>query len=192
MGDKKKRPMLPSVGDTTFDKIKAFYMNPEEFPLSDTLEAIRCRWVVATSFAAKSYGKIEIANMLVRDYGIKPAQAYIDIRNAENIFGSISQTNKDAAKAMWIEQAKDLLKRCLQKGDRTNEVKALLLIAQYSDWEDDKMEFNPEKLENKEIQIVLPKQMLDVLKGMVGTGVVDFNNLNVTDINFEDLTDGVD
>lgn len=186
----KKRPMLMKIGDTTFDKIKAFYINPEEFPLSDKLEEIRLRWVAITNFSAKAYSKIEIANMLKRDYGISQAQAYIDIRNAENIFGSVSGTSNDAFKAMWIEWTKDYLKRCRQKNDRNNEAKALALLAQYGDLDKDELEFNPEKLENKEIQIVLPKQLLDILNGMVGKGVVDFNNLNVTDVNFEDITDG--
>lgn len=186
----KKRPMLMKIGDTTFDKIKAFYINPEEFPLSDKLEEIRLRWVAITNFTAKAYSKIEIANMLKRDYGISQAQAYIDIRNAENIFGTVTATESKAFKAIWIELTKDYLKRCRQKNDRVNEAKALALLAQYGDLDKDELEFNPEKLENKEIQIVLPKQLLDILNGMVGNGVVDFNNLNVTDVNFEDITDG--
>lgn len=187
MGDK-KRPMLTKIGDSTFDKIKAFYINPEEFPLSDKLEEIRVRWVVITSFTAKGYGKIEIANMLVKDFGIKQAQAYIDIRNAENIFGSITQTSNEASRAMWLEWTRDYLKRCRQKNDRVNEAKALALLAQYGNLDEEKLEFNPEKLENKEIRIVLPKQMLTVLENMVGKGTADFNNLNVTDVNFEELT----
>lgn len=183
----KKRPMLTKIGDTSFDKIKAFYINPEQFPLSEALEKIRLRWVAVNNFSAKAYGKVEIANMLVRDHGIKQAQAYIDIRNAENIFGTITSTESNAFKAMWIEWTKDYLKRCRQKGDRVNEAKALALLAQYGDLDKDELEFNPEKLENKEIQIVLPKQMLDILQGMVGKGVIDFNNLNVTDTNFEEL-----
>lgn len=184
----KKRPMLAKIGDSTFDKIKAFYMNPEEFPLSEKLEEIRMRWLAISNFNSKAYGKIEIANMLVRDYGIGHAQAYKDIRNSENIFGSVTATESKAFKAIWIELTKDYLKRCRQKNDRVNEAKALALLAQYGNLDEDELQFNPEKLENKEIQIVLPKQMLDVLKGMVGSGVVDFNSLNVTDINFEELS----
>lgn len=183
----KKRPMLVKIGDSTFDKIKAFYINPEEFPLSDKLEEIRMRWVAISNFSSKAYGKIEIANMLMRDFGVKQAQAYIDIRNAENIFGTVSATESNAFKAMWIEWTKDYLKRCRQKNDRVNEAKALALLAQYGDLDKDELEFNPEKLENKELQIVLPKQMLDILQGMVGKGVIDFNSLNVTDVNFEEV-----
>lgn len=185
--DDKKRPMLVKMGDSTFDKIKAFYMNPEEFPLSDKLEEIRMRWLAISNFTSKAYGKIEITNMLVRDYGISQAQAYIDIRNSENIFGSVTATESKAFKAIWIELTKDYLKRCRQKNDRVNEAKALALLAQYGDLDQDELQFNPEKLENKELQLVIPKEQLEVLKALVSKGVVDFNNLNVTDINFEDV-----
>lgn len=183
----KKRPMLVKMGDTTFDKIKAFYINPEEFPLSDKLEEIRMRWLAISNFSSKAYSKIEIANMLKRDYGISQAQAYIDIRNAENIFGTVTATESNAFKAMWIELTKDYLKRCRQKNDRVNEAKALALLAQYGDLDKDELEFNPEKLENKELQLVIPKDQLELLKTLVSKGVVDFNNLNVTDVNFEEV-----
>jgi hypothetical protein len=183
----KKRPMLAKIGDSTFDKIKAFYINPEEFPLSDKLEEIRCRWVAINNFSSKAYGKIEIANMLKRDYGISQAQAYIDIRNSENIFGSITSTESNAFKAMWIEWTKDYLKRCRQKDDRVNEAKALVLLAQYGDLKKDDLEFNPAKLENKELQLVIPKDQIELLKKLVSKGVVDFNNLNVTDVNYEEV-----
>lgn len=183
----KKRPMLVKMGDTTFDKIKAFYINPEEFPLSDKLEEIRMRWLAISNFSSKAYSKIEIANMLKRDYGISQAQAYIDIRNAENIFGTVTATESNAFKAMWIEWTKDYLKRCRQKNDRVNEAKALALLAQYGDLDKDELEFNPEKLENKELQLVIPKDQLELLKTLVSKGVVDFNNLNVTDVNFEEV-----
>lgn len=183
----KKRPMLMKIGDTTFDKIKAFYINPEEFPLSDKLEEIRLRWVAITNFTAKAYSKIEIANMLKRDYGISQAQAYIDIRNAENIFGSVSGTSNDAFKAMWIEWTKDYLKRCRQKNDRNNEAKALALLGQYGDLDKDELEFNPEKLENKELVLNIPKEQLEILEKLTNSGVANFNNLKVIDIEFEEV-----
>lgn len=184
---KEKRTALIKVGDTTFDKIKAFYINPEQFPLSEKLEEIRLRWLAVTNFSLKSYGKVEIANMLMKDYGISQAQAYIDIRNADNIFGSITETNHEAFKAMWIEWTKDYLKRCRQTKDLKSEGKALDLLAKYGISSAENLEFNPEKLENKELKILVPKEQLDILKQMVSKGVVDFNKLNVIDVPFENI-----
>jgi hypothetical protein len=136
----------------------------------------------------KVYPKWKIANMLEKDYGISQSQAYIDIRNAENIFGSVIKTDNEAFKAMWVEWTKDLLKRARQSNDKKTEAKALDLLAKYGGLADDVLEFNPDNLENKEIQIVIDVKVLAVLKDMVETGTVDFNKLNVTDIDFKDIS----
>lgn len=190
MENNKKRPMALKVGDSTFDKIQAFYINPDLHPLSETHEAIRKRWVLVVNLLLSAFSKIKIANMLERDYGISQAQAYQDIKNAENIFGDITKTEHEAYKAMWMEWTKDFLKRSRQKGDRKSEGKALDLLAKYGDLEKDVLEFNAEKLENKELKLVVPKAQMDVLIQMISKGVVDFNALNVTDVEFEDVSNG--
>lgn len=187
MGNNDKRPMMLKIGDSTFDKIQAFYIDPEKYPLSPTLEEIRKRWIVVTTLMLKVYPKWKIANMLEKDFGLSQSQAYIDIRNAENIFGNVIKTENEAFKAMWVEWTKDLLKRARQSGDKKTEAKALDLLAKYGGLADDQMEFNPEKLENKEIKIVMDKKLQGLLFDMVSKGVADFNSLNVTDIDFEDV-----
>lgn len=182
---KDKRPMLIKIGDSTFDKIRAFYINPEGYPLSPTHEEVRKRWVLAVNLTLKAYSKIKIANMLVKDFGVCQAQAYIDIRNAQNIFGDIVKTEQSIFKAMWTEWATDFLKRSKQQKDLKAEGKALDLLAKYGISEEKDLDFNPEKLENKEIKIVLPKKLQEALSSMIGKGVVDFNNLDVTDVDFE-------
>jgi chloramphenicol O-acetyltransferase len=187
MAKTKKRPMLVAIGDSTFEKIQAFYINPESYPLSEKHEQIRQRWVFVVALLLKTYSKIKIANTLVQDFGISQAQAFVDIRNAENMFGSIFKTEQEAFKAIWLEWTKDFLKRAKQSKDLNAEAKALKLLAEYGDLGDDNPEFNPEKLLNKEIRIVLPKAMHQKLLETISTGVVDFNNLDVTDINHEEV-----
>ena len=183
----KKRPMAITIGDSVFDKIQAFYINPEKYPLSETHEAIRKRWITVMNLQLKGFAKFKIANMLERDFGLSQSQAYIDIRNAENIFGNINKTDSEAFNQMWIEWTKDLLLESRKKGDRKTAAKCLDLLAKYGGLSEDKLEFNPEKLENKEIKVVLEKKQLDMLQQMLKKGVVDFNDLNVTDIDFEDV-----
>jgi len=103
---KDKRPMMVKIGDSTFDKIQAFYIDPEKYPLSTTLEKIRQRWIVVMTLQLKVYPKWKIANMLEKDFGLSQAQAYIDIRNAENIFGNVIKTDNEAFKTMWLNGPK--------------------------------------------------------------------------------------
>lgn len=185
----KKRAMMVKIGDSTFDKIQAFYINPEQHPLSSTHEEIRQRWICIISWQLKVYPKHVIVNMLQKQFGIEQAQAYIDIRNAENIFGNINKTDNQAYKAMWMEWCKDFLKRSRQSGDKKAEGKALDLLAKYGDLGTDNPEFNSDKLLNKEIQIEVPKEMLKLFMEFIGSGTVDLNNLNATDIEFETIAE---
>ena len=185
----KKRKALLKIGDSTYDKIQAFYINPEAYPLSDAVEDIRKRWVYVTSLLLKAYPKFKIANMLEKDFGLSQAQAYLDIRNAENVFGSITKTDDEAFKVMWTEWTKDLLKRARQRKDLKAEAKALDMLAKYSDFSKDAPEFNPEKLKNDDLVVKLPKALEPYLLKAIQTGIVDFNNIDVTDIPFEEITD---
>ena len=185
---KTKRGMTLKIGDTTFDKIQAFYIDPEQYALSPANEAIRKRWVYVTSLMLKAYPKFKIANMLEKDFGLSQAQAYIDIRNAENVFGKIVATEKEAFKVMWVEWTKDLLKRARQRKDLKIEAKALDLLAKYSDLDAEDPDFNPDKLLDKEIKFTIKKQYLELLKQQTNTGVADFNAMGPLDIEFEDVS----
>lgn len=185
---KNKRSMLIKRNDSTFDKIQAFYIDPENYPLSPSLEEIRKRWIYVMSLSLRAYPKFKIANMLEKDFGLSQAQAYIDIRNAENVFGNISKTESEAFKIMWTEWTKDLLKRAIQRKDLKAEAKALDLLAKYSDLNQDPEGFNPEKLANVEIQFNIPKEYLPFLKQQVTQGVDDFNLTEPLDIEHEDIT----
>lgn len=186
---KTKRKMLIKRGDSTFDKIQAFYVDPEHYPLSEKLEEIRKRWIYVMSLQLRAYPKFKIANMLEKDFGLSQPQAYIDIRNAENVFGNITKTESEAFKVMWVEWTKDLLKRAIQKKDLKAEAKALDMLAKYSDLNQDPAEFNPEKLENVEISFKIPKAYLPFLKQHQNQGVDDFNLTEPLDIDYEDITD---
>lgn len=185
-----KRKMLVKVGDTSFDKIRAFYIDPENYPLTEALEEIRKRWIMARSMTLNAFNKFEIVKVMVRDCGISEGQAYNDIRNSESIFGSISETEEKAFRSIWMEWTKDLLKRSRQKQDRKSEAKALELLAKYGIQEEN-AEFNPEKLLNKEIVLNVPKAQIEMLKEMVKSGVADFNRLPTDEANYIDIpTDG--
>jgi hypothetical protein len=186
---KDKRQMMVKIGDSTFDKIQAYYIDPELYPLTDKVEEIRLRWVTVVQLLQKAYSKVKIANMLEKQYGISQAQAYIDIRNAENTFGNVMKTEKEAYRAMWLEWTKDYLKRARRDRDMKAEGKALDLLAKYGDLDADSLDFNPEKLENVEIQINLPKGMHELFMKFINSGVVDLNDFNATEIDYEDVSE---
>lgn len=180
--DDSKRPMLVKMGDSTFDKIQAFYIDPELHPLSPAVEEIRKRWVFINSLLHKAFPKYKIVNALIKDYGISQPQAYVDIRNTESLFGNMHQSSKEVEKAMWKEWVLDVARRARKSGDFKNEIKAYDMFAKYGDFNAEELTFNPEKLLNKEIHISIDPSLLKAINEANRGGVVDFNNLDVTDI----------
>ncbi|PIF32997.1 hypothetical protein CLU81_3567 [Flavobacterium sp. 9] len=183
-----KRSMLLKRGDSTFDKILAHYINPEHFPLSQTNTDILNRLNEIFALKLNHFSSQQIVNKWMKEKDLSQAQAYIDIRNSEKLFGNILKADTEGSRAIWLEHTRDFLKRCIQKGDRINESKALKLIAEYGGLaKEDNPEFNAEKFENMEIHVNVDKEVEKRLLEMLSSGSADFNNLNVTDIEHEEI-----
>lgn len=177
-----KRSMMVKVGDSTFDKIQAFYVNPDSFPLTETTENIRQRWVLVVNLMLRGFPKYKIANMLEKDFGLSQAQAYLDINNATSLFGDIHQTSKDVEKTIWKEWVREFIQRAKRRGDLKAEAKGLDMYAKYGDFGAEELSFDPEKLAKVEIQTSVDPKLIENLMKMISKGVVDFNKLDVTDI----------
>lgn len=182
---KDRRNMLVKVGDSTFDKIQAYYVNPDAFPLTETAENIRQRWVLVVNLMLRGFPRYKIANMLEKDYSLSQAQAYLDIKNATSLFGDIHETSKEVEKTIWREWCRDFIQRAKRKNDLKAEAKGLDMYAKYGDFGAEELSFDPEKLEKKDIEITVDPKLIEVLKNMISKGVVDFNTLDVTDIDFD-------
>lgn len=184
----KKLPMKISKGDTTFENILAHHIDPLKFPLTEKQEEIRQRWAEVFALRLNYFSRIQVANKLVEDKGISLAQAYIDIRNSEHLYGNVLKADKEGNRAILFEYAHKFYQRAIQQKDLKAQAKGLELMSEFGGLKDmDNLEFNPEKLENKELHLVIPKDQLDVLKQLVSKGVVDFNKLNVTDVKFDEV-----
>ena len=178
-----------SKGDSTFDIIMAHHIDPIKYPLTDKQEEIRARWAEVFALRLNYFSRIQVANKLVEDRGISMAQAYIDIKNSEHLYGNVLKADKEGNRAVLFEYAHKFYQRAIQQKDLKAQAKGLELLAEFGGIRDtENLEFNPEKLENKELHLVIPKEQLEALKQLVSNGVVDFNKLNVTDVNYQDVT----
>lgn len=192
MSKEKKREMMIKRDDTTFDRILANHKNPDAFPLTIQEQEQLDRWHEAFTLMLNHWSKPKIVERWVNEKNIKPSQAYVDIRNAETLFGNVLKSSAEGYRAKWLLWAEDYLMRCKQKGDLNNEAKAIALIGKYAqlDKEED-ARFNPEKLENPEIQFALTKKELEILKQHINTGKGGVDDLNLSgpieDIEFEDI-----
>lgn len=174
--------------DSTFESIMAYHLNPEKYPLTEKQEEIRKRWAEVLTLRLNYYSRIQVSNKLMEDYNISLAQAYIDIRNSELLYGNVLKADREGTRAILFEYAHKFYQRAVQKNDLKAQAKALDLMSEFGGLKEmDNPEFNPEKLENKEIKIVMSKDLQVKLLEMISKGSADFNSLNVTDIDFDDV-----
>jgi hypothetical protein len=184
----KKLPFRIQKGDNTLDKIMAHHIDPIRFPLSDKLELIRKRWAEVLTLRFNYYSPQQIVNKLMEDQGISMAQAYLDIKNSEIIYGNVMQSDKKGTKAILYEYANKFYQRAMKAEDLKAQAKALELMAEFGGIREiEQADYNPEKFANKEITINLSKNLQGKLIEMIGGGVVDFNALDVTEVDFEEV-----
>ena len=180
---------LIKTGDSSMDKIRAFYIDPVKYPLSETLETVRQRLTEAWNLKMNYWSNQKIIKKWEVDYGLSQAQAYIDIRDAQQLFGEVNKMDRQTKLNILYQYSYQMLIRARQNADPKAEGKALDLLGKYSGLsEDDIMEFNPEKFENVEVSISMPKKMQELLKKLAEGGSVDFNSVDVTEIDFEELS----
>lgn len=173
--------------DTNFEKIKAYYLNPSKYELTEKNENIRSRWQAIFTMKLNHMTDTEIVNILSEN-GMSHAQAYNDIRNSSLLFGDVTATDPMAQRVVLQHYAMDVLRRCQADGDYENELKALKLLADFSGIYDDTLQsFNPEKLKNDQVRLAVSKSTEALLKQIAALGVVDMNSVPAEDIEFTDV-----
>lgn len=179
--------------DNTFQHLVAHYSNPDAFKLNDKQAEILERWRAIFAMQLRGHNKMRIVKILEKD-GLSTSQAYADIKNVESFFGSVMKADKEFQRVMWLARAEDDYIRAKQKGKDELAAKIHADIGKYNglDKNDDVAGFNAEKLENNTIELSFGKETVEMLKNFSAQGktnVVDFNGLNVVDIDHEDLAD---
>jgi len=108
------------LGETTIEKIRAYYTEGEEVVrLSDKEEKIRKRIYSAYLFLMDMQVATEksVVQKLVNTFHISTTQAYLDVRNAQLVFGDLKKANKELLRHVVTQFALDLLKKAALKGD---------------------------------------------------------------------------
>ena len=183
-----KLPFKIQKGDTTLEKIMAHHIDPVRFPLSPKLEEIRKRWSEVLTLSFNYYSPQQIVNKLMEDHGVSLAQAYLDVKNAQILYGNVMESDKKGKQAILYEYAHKYYQRAIQAKDLKAQAKALELMSKFGGLDEvDLADFNPEKLENVEIKFAIPKELYQYLKMGANQGVDDSNLSAPIDIEFENV-----
>lgn len=181
---------LPKItfSDTSFDKIYAFYKNPDSADLTPNQLKIQEKLAAAWTTMVGGNNKTFAANMLQTSYGLSQAQSYRYVKKAEELFGNVLRANISGQRAMLFEMAK-------QNHKEAKEAKEFKVAAMYFKemreliGTEDIVNFNPEKFENKPDKYVVAKVVQDAINTHFDIGVIDMNDLEVEDVEFEELED---
>ena len=182
---------LPKIktGDSSFDKIYAYYKDANKYPLTEKQAQLKDRWLAAFTLRQNFHSREQASNVLIEKYDISRAQAYRDLKNAERLFGNVMKADRDGALAILLEYSHKYLQMAIKAKDLKAIGKALDLMGKYSEVDkDNSINFNPSKLENKPIKMSIRKEVTTAIIQHLSTGVMDFNDLTI-DTDFEDLSD---
>ena len=186
---------LPSIktGDSSFDKIYAYYKDSTKYPLTTKQTELKDRWLAAFTLRQNFHSREQASNVLMEKYDISRAQAYRDLKNAERLFGNVMKADRDGSLAILLEYSHKYLLMAVKAKDLKAIGKALELMGKYAEVDKENgNNFNPEKLENKQVKMSVDKRVSNALLGYLSQGTLDLNNLSI-DAEFEELEgDGED
>lgn len=174
--------------DSTFQRIKAWYIDENSIELSDkdNLRKDRLMHIWALRFK-KKMSVSQAINKIIKEYEISQATAYRDYSLAMELFGDIDQTNAAAEKKIIAESYWDIYQNLyrLRKYDEAR--KALDSYKSLFDFSDKSQIVDPKKLEASLYKMNLPRSANKLLTAMLDSGVVDFNSLGAEDVDFQEV-----
>lgn len=104
--------------DTTFDRIYKYYHNDKSrVELTKEEEVIRERWEKAWFLLCRHRTKKQVADILVKLFGVSPSLAFDDARNAMMLFTDPQKDVSGAKRAIAETWAVNGANRCWKEGD---------------------------------------------------------------------------
>lgn len=182
---------LPTLktGDSSFDKIYAYYKDSTKYPLTPKQTDLKDRWLAAFTLRQNFHSREQAANVLMEKYEISRAQAYRDLRNTERLFGNVMKADRDGSLAILLEYSHKFLLMAIKAKDLKSIGKALELMGKYAEVDKENgINFNPEKLENKPVRMLIHKGVKNALLSHLSTGVLNLNELTI-DTDFEEIVE---
>ncbi len=179
---------LVKTGDSTFDKIYAYYVDSEKYTLTEKQQQIRERWLSAWTLRLQFHSKTQAVEVLCDKFGYTRAQGFRDLQNAERLFGNVLKTQREGTLAILYEYSHKFFQMAIKAKDLKAMGKALELMGKYGDLDNgNDIDFNPEKLENKPVKFTIDKRVADAIIKKLAKGTLDFNDLDIEDIPHEEV-----
>ena len=176
--------------DSSFQRIKASYIDESSVELTEREAEKKKRMSHAWSLRLNNkYSTYQVIQILMRDHGISQASAYREYNMSMQIFGDLDAVSVKADRLILQEALWNAYQKAVKSGQVELEIKALKVYASLFNFEESENQIDPEKIQAHEYNIKMPRRMYKVMDKLFKEGVVDFNNLEVEDIDYNEVTE---
>lgn len=187
-----------NVGDTTFDKVWAYYKSPDKIVLTKKQNEKRERWLTLFTLRLNFHSRLQAINAykeqqeLLGNY-ISQSQLYKDMTKAERLFGEVHKSERKASLVILAEYAQKVFLMAMKQKNPVAAAQALTKLEKYLEIDKEEIaEFNAAKLEDKPDHFTLSELEKKQLLAFMESGVVDLNNFEVEDVDYEEIKESVD
>lgn len=179
---------------TTLDKIRKYYLKGEDsVKLSDKQNEIRERIYKSWNLLINYHSREQAMKVLTNEYGCSRAQSYRYVNDALSVFGNPIANQKEAKRYLIEEDLMRLQQRAIKDKDGYLELAVIKQRIKLGGFDKDTdPKFNPEKLQAQTYILKPHPAVLKMIEKFTDSGVLDFNNMDVEDVEFADVNTGDD
>ncbi len=178
---------LIAKNDTHFENILASYLNEGSVELSKFEEEMKARIKTSFSLLLNFHSREQAASVLQQQFDISQATAYRDIGRALRIYGDINKASKEGMRYIIFEYNQKLLQLATKEKNLEQMGRSLDRMIKLAELDKEDSIVNLEKLANLDITINISKGSEKQLKEMSKKGVVDLNNWEYQDAEWEEV-----
>lgn len=175
--------------DSNFEKILASFLTEGSVTLTPKQEEMKNRIKTAFSLLLNFHSREQAAKVMEQQFEISTATAYRDIGNALKIYGDINKASKEGMRYIIFEYNQKLLQLATKEKNLEAMGRALDRMIKLAELDKEENLVNLEKLANMDITISIGKKAEKAIVEANNKGVVNLNDFQAEDIDYEDLGD---
>ncbi|MDN3595318.1 hypothetical protein [Zunongwangia endophytica] len=177
--------------DTHFDKVYGSFLD-NTIQLSDFQEKMKNRVKTAFTLMLDRKTRDQVSKILQDQFEVSQATAYRDIGNALKIYGDVGKADKEGMRFLIFEYNQQALDIAFKEKNLAEIGKGLDRMIKLADFDGDDKLVNLDKIKNMDITITLDTQSKKGIDKIVSGGVVDLNDFEAEDTDFEELKEEED
>lgn len=175
--------------DSHFQRIQAHYIDESvKLTLFENEMLRRMKFVFSLRLKNK-YSKQQAVKKCQDEFGVSLATAYRDYAASSLLFGELDEVDNRGERMILREEYWFLYQQCIKERNWDGAKKALDSYKELFDFSDRDGEIEPDKIAAHEYHIKISKADQLIIRKTLQSGVVDLNDINVEDADFEVLKD---